>query len=35
MPPVVSIMLGAFAVFIVWTLVRALRNGIICSDGVA
>jgi hypothetical protein len=35
MPPVVSVILGAFAAFIVWTLVRALRNGTISSDGVA
>jgi hypothetical protein len=35
MPPVGSIMLGAFAVFIMWTLVRALRSGVIFSDGVA
>ena len=35
MPPVGSFMLGAFAVFIMWTLVRALRSGIIFSDGVA
>jgi hypothetical protein len=34
MPPVVSLMMGEFAIFIVWTLVRALRNGIIFSDGV-
>jgi hypothetical protein len=27
-------MLGAFAVFIVQTLVRALRSGVIFSDGV-
>jgi len=27
--------LGAFAVFIMRTLVRALRNGVIFSDGVA
>jgi hypothetical protein len=35
MPLVGSMMLGAFAAFIVWTLVRALRNGTIFSDGVA
>ena len=35
MSPLGSFMLGAFAVFIVWTLVRALRSGIIFSDGVA
>jgi hypothetical protein len=35
MPAVGSFMLGAFAVFIAWTLVRALRNGTIFSDGVA
>ena len=34
MPLVASVMLGAFAVFMTWTLVRALRNGIIFSDGV-
>jgi hypothetical protein len=34
MPPVGSFMMGAFAVFIMWTLARALRNGIIFSDGV-
>jgi hypothetical protein len=34
MPPVASFMLGAFAVFMMRTLVRALRNGIIFSDGV-
>jgi hypothetical protein len=27
-------MMGAFAAFIVWTLVRALRHGIIFSDGI-
>jgi hypothetical protein len=32
--PVTSFMMGAFALYIVWTLVRALRNGIIFSDGV-
>jgi hypothetical protein len=35
MPPVGSFLLGAFAVFIALTLVRALRSGIIYSDGVA
>ena len=35
MPPVVSFLLGGFAVFIAWTLVRALRSGTIFSDGVA
>jgi hypothetical protein len=35
MPPVGSFMMGAFAVFIMWTLVRALRSGTIFSDGVA
>lgn len=34
MPPVGSFMLGAFAVFIAWTLVRALQSGTIFSDGV-
>lgn len=34
MPAVGSLMMGAFAGFIVWTLVRALRNGVIFSDGV-
>ena len=32
--PVASFMMGAFAVFIMWTLVRALRSGIIFCDGV-
>jgi hypothetical protein len=35
MPPVGSFVLGAFAVFILWTLVRALRSGTFFSDGVA
>jgi len=35
MPPVGSLMLGAFAVSITWTLVRVLRNRTIFSDGVA
>ena len=30
-----SFLMGAFAVFIMATLVRALRNGIIFSDGIA
>jgi hypothetical protein len=34
MPPVGSFMLGAFAVFLMRTLVGALRSGIIFSDGV-
>ena len=34
MPPVVSVMLGAFAAFIGWTLVRALCDGTIYSDGI-
>ena len=34
MPVVGSFLMGAFAAFIMWTLVRALRNGIIFSDGV-
>jgi len=34
MPLIGSFMLGAFAVFIARTLVRALRNGVIFSDGV-
>ena len=34
MPALVSLMMGAFSVFIVWTLVRALRSGVIFSDGV-
>jgi hypothetical protein len=35
MPAAGSFMMGGFAVFIMWTLVRALRNGTIFSDGVA
>jgi hypothetical protein len=31
---VASFMMGGFAVFIVGTLVHALRNGIIFSDGI-
>jgi hypothetical protein len=31
---VASLMMGAFAVFVMWTLVRALRSGIIFCDGV-
>src|SRR5258708_25449602 len=34
MPPVARFLMGAFAVFIGWTLVRALRSGTIFSDGV-
>lgn len=34
MPPFGCFMLGAFAVFIIRTLVRALRSGVIFSDGV-
>jgi hypothetical protein len=32
--PAISFTMGAFAVYIAWTLVRALRNGVIFSDGV-
>jgi len=35
MPPVAGLMLGAFAGFIMWTLVRAVRDGVIFSDGIA
>jgi hypothetical protein len=35
MPAVGRVLLGAFAVFILLTLVRALRSGVIYSDGVA
>ena len=34
MPPVAGLMMGAFAAFITWTLVRALRDGVIFSDGI-
>jgi len=34
MPPVAGLMMGAFAVFTMWTVVRALRDGVIFSDGV-
>ena len=34
MRPVVVLMMGGFAVYIVWTLVRALRQGVIFSDGI-
>ncbi len=34
MPPVAGLLMGAFAAFIGWTLVRALRDGIIFSDGI-
>jgi hypothetical protein len=33
--PVARLLMGAFAVYIAWTLVRALRTGIIFSDGIA
>ena len=32
---VANFLMGAFAVFVAWTLVRALRTGIIFSDGIA
>ena len=35
MPPVGRVVLGALAVFMVWTLVRALRGGTIFSQGSA
>jgi hypothetical protein len=35
MDPVGRIVVGVFAVFILWTLVRALRSGTIFSRGVA
>jgi hypothetical protein len=35
MHPVGRIVLGVFALFIVWTLVRALRRGKIFSRGTA
>jgi hypothetical protein len=31
---VVGLMLGGFAAYIVWTLVRAMRQGVIFSDGI-
>jgi hypothetical protein len=34
MPPVAGLLMGAFAAFIAWTLVRALRDGVIFSDGI-
>jgi hypothetical protein len=34
MRSVVGLMMGGFAAYIVWTLVRALRDGIIFSDGI-
>ena len=34
MPPVAGLMMGVFAAFIMWTLVRALRQGVIFSDGI-
>ncbi len=34
MPPVAGFMMGAFAAFIVWTLVRAVRDGVVFSDGI-
>jgi hypothetical protein len=34
MPPVAILMMAAFAVYVAKTLVRALRSGIIFSDGV-
>jgi hypothetical protein len=34
MPVIGSVLMGAFAAFIMWTLVRAMRNGVIFSDGV-
>ena len=34
MRSVVGLMMGGFAAYIVWTLVRALRQGVIFSDGV-
>jgi hypothetical protein len=33
--PVASFMMGAFAVIMMWTLVRALHSGIIFCDGVS
>ena len=34
MPPVAGLMMGGFSAFVMWTLVRALRDGIIFSDGI-
>ena len=34
MRPVAVLMMGAFAAYIVWTLVRAMRDGVIFSDGI-
>ena len=34
MRPIAVLMMGAFAAYIVWTLVRALRDRIIFSDGI-
>ena len=34
MPPVAGLMMGGFAAFIMLTLVRALRDGVIFSDGI-
>jgi hypothetical protein len=34
MPAVGSFVMGAFSAYIIWTLVRAVRNGVIFSDGV-
>jgi hypothetical protein len=34
MSPVAGLMMGGFAAFIMWTLVRALRDGVIFSDGI-
>jgi hypothetical protein len=34
MPPVAGLMMGGFAAFVMWTLARALRDGVIFSDGI-
>ena len=34
MSPVAGLMMGGFAAFIMLTLVRALRDGVIFSDGI-
>jgi len=34
MPPVAGLMMGGFAAFIMLTLVRALRDGVIFSDDI-
>jgi hypothetical protein len=34
MTAIVGFILGAFSIFIMWTLARALRSGVIFSDGV-